>query len=389
MKANQSVENYDSRIREYANYSFRQSRNICKTIGKREAGSENEIKLQQHVENELKTCADEVKVDEFNFQKDYKIFQNKVGAIFFICAAALLLAMLLLGIEILGLISAAVAVVGIVLSFAGKIYAPKKLSSKNVYAVKKPTGETKNRLILVSNADCIRTTKLDGVFLKIMSIISAVLSIAISVLIYVQKQNEISITDTQIYKYLAIPVVVFMIFNIIILFSSYTGVLDGANKNLSGIFTSIAVLKYLKDMSISMQSTEIMVLVTGAHEADLSGVKNFVKKHLEELKNVETRVVCLDCLRDEKNLRIETKNIRGKVAEEIKNCAKENGAEIEIQQNTFLSDGVVFENHGFDGCTLTASEKDVMTQEDTYEDMKIKTIETALKSVMEEVFYLG
>ena len=60
MKANQSVENYDSRIREYANYSFRQSRNICKTIGKREAGSENEIKLQHHVENELKTCADEV-----------------------------------------------------------------------------------------------------------------------------------------------------------------------------------------------------------------------------------------------------------------------------------------------------------------------------------------
>lgn len=389
MKANQSVENYDSRIREYANYSFRQSRNICKTIGKREAGSENEMKLQQHVENELKTCADEVKVDEFNFCKDYKILQNKVGAIFFICASAFLLATLLVGIEFLSLISIAFALVGIVLSLCGKVYASKKLSSKNVYATKKPTGETKSRLILVSNADCIRTTKLDGAFLKAMSIISGVLSIAISVLIFAQKQFAVSIVDIGLYRFLSIPVVVFTIFNIIILFSSYTGVLDGANKNLSGIFTSIAVLKYLKDMSITMQTTEIMVLVTGAHEADLSGAKNFVKEHLQELKNVETKVVCLDCLREEKNLRLEAKSINSKIAEKIKNCAKENGAEIEIQQNTFMSDATVFENNGFDACTLTASEKDVMTQEDTYEDMKIKTIETALRVVMEEVFYLG
>ena len=177
MKAYESVENYDSRIREYANYSYRQSRNVCKNIGKREAGSKEEKDLQLYVKNELETCADTVETEEFKFQKDTRIIQNKVGAIFFILAAALTIASVLMGFAVLSACGIAAACVGIILSFTGKVYAPKKITSSNVYAIKKPSGEVKNRIIFVSNPDCVRTSKLDSAALKFMCILSGILRI--------------------------------------------------------------------------------------------------------------------------------------------------------------------------------------------------------------------
>ena len=53
MKARDSVKNYDSKIREYVNYSYRQSKNACKNYTSRPAGSENEKELQKHLVSEL------------------------------------------------------------------------------------------------------------------------------------------------------------------------------------------------------------------------------------------------------------------------------------------------------------------------------------------------
>ncbi|MBQ7580800.1 MAG: M28 family peptidase [Clostridia bacterium] len=382
MKAYESVENYDSRIREYANYSYRQSRNVCKNIGKREAGSKEENDLLLHVKNELETCADTVETEQFKFQKDTKIIQNKVGAIFFICAAALTIVSVLLNVAFLSACGIVAAVAGIILSFAGKIYAPKKLTSSNVYAVKKPSGGTKKRIIFVSNPDCVRMAKLDSAALKILSILSGVAAAAVGA-IFMMKPD---FADGKV-SYMLIAVAVTVIFDVIILFSSYTGVLDGANKNLSGIFTSVAVLKYFKDMSIDLGSTEIVVVVAGAHEAGLSGAKYFAKNHAEQFKD-NAKVICLDCLREEKNLRIESKNADSQLAKELGLSAKEAGFEIKIDGESYLSDADAFAKNGFDSCTLTACGENFKTEEDTYEDMKIKTIETALKTIMQEAFFV-
>ena len=382
MKAHESVENYDSRIREYANYSYRQSRNICKNIGKREAGSDEEKQLQEYVKNELASCADEVFEEEFAFQKDTKIIQNKIGAIFFICAAALVICSALLNAAVLSVCSIFAVIVGIFLSFTGEIYAPKKLSSKNVYAIKKPSSATQKRILFLSNPDCVRTTKLDSPFLKAMCIFSGIITAAIGAVIVFMPQfakGKIPV--------FAIIVAVMTIFDVIALFSSYTGVLDGANKNLSGIFTSIAVLKYLKDMSISMTSTEIVIAVTGAHEAGISGAKYFVKNHPELLEG-STQVVCLDCLREEKNLRIEADKSNKEFAEKIKLSAKTAGVEMEIKDEGFSSDVSAFKKSQAACCVITASDENFRTQEDTYEDMKIKTIESTLKTIMQETFSL-
>lgn len=387
MNARDSVENYDSRIREYANYSFRQSRKVCKSIGAREAGSEKEKELALVVKNELESCADDVQMQQFTFQKDTKIAQNKVGAIFIIFAFALLLSSALFSVAVLSAASACVAVLGVVLSFAGSVYVPKKLTSQNVYSIKKPSGEVKNRILFLSNTDCIKTSKFNSSFLKVMMVISAVIIAAVSAMFFVLGEN-IKDTETVNLKYLLIPAAAFIIFDVIILFSSYTGILDGANKNLSGIFTSIAVLKYLQDMKLSLSNTQIEILVTGANEANTSGSKFFLKNNPQILNKDNTKIICLDCLREEKDLRIETKNVSSSLSDELKQAAKESGFEIEARNNSYKNASEVFEKAGYESCAITACPKDFEIKEDTYEDMKILTIEKALKTIMQEVFFV-
>ena len=387
MRACESVQNYDSRIREYVNYSYRQSRNVCKNIGKREAGSENEKQLQQHIKAELETCADEVISESFRFSNNRKVLQNKVCAAFILLAFALIMAALLTGIYAMSYASVAVAVIGIILGFSGKLYSPKKLTTENVYGVKQSTGVAKNRIILVGNADCERFTKLISPFLKAMSIFSAVIIIAVSAIVIVQNMGIVSILPEKYYSYASIVICVFSIFNIIGLFGGYCGVSDGANKNLTGSFTSLAVLKFLKDMDISFENTEIGVLVTGAHEADMSGAKAFTEKHSDKLKNIPTKVLCLDCLREENDLRIVPAKTGSAFAKKIMLCSKQAGSEIDIKGEIKNSDAEAFAKTGVEACTITASPSSEKA-EDTYEDMKIKTIETTLKCVMETVFEL-
>ena len=53
MKAEESVKNYPSSLRMYCNYTTREIRKICKTIGPRGSGSESERKAQEHFKAEL------------------------------------------------------------------------------------------------------------------------------------------------------------------------------------------------------------------------------------------------------------------------------------------------------------------------------------------------
>ena len=65
MKANESVKNYPSERRMYANYTARSIKKVCKEIGPRFAGSEQEKKAVEYMAEDLKTCCDEVGMDEY------------------------------------------------------------------------------------------------------------------------------------------------------------------------------------------------------------------------------------------------------------------------------------------------------------------------------------
>ena len=65
MKASGSVEKYPSTRRMYANYVARSIKKVCKEIGPRFSGTEQEEKGIDFMSEELKTCCDDVKTDSY------------------------------------------------------------------------------------------------------------------------------------------------------------------------------------------------------------------------------------------------------------------------------------------------------------------------------------
>lgn len=390
MKAIDSVKNYDSKIREYVNYSYRQSKNACKNYGPRPAGLDSEKELQKHLVSELETCADSVKTESFTFSKTTSFSENIFTLVFFVLAAALII------LEYFGVFHndtfPAISVAGLVIfgvaniftGYTSKIFA-KKSESENIFAVRKADKEATKRLILLANSDSAPKSKLNTFPFVIITTIGFVLSI---ILMFLNSALDI-FTDIPGLRFISLALIAFIPFAAIPVFADSKDFSEGASKNLSGSFASIAVLKYLKDNGIEMPSLEIDVLITSAHEYDSAGAKAFVNAHSSDFSDIETVCICLDSIAcAEDNLGI----IKGKSFEKavkvITDGAEDNASKIgdSALQGKYTSDAAAISSLGIDSCTLTSLGTDYVKMPDTFEDMKVKTIETALKTLVSGIF---
>lgn len=96
MKANESVSNYPSKLRESTNYTVKTIKSICKNIGPRAPGSESEKKAQEFISKELKDCCDTVNIEEFSVHPN--AFLSWVPICSFLMIAAAILFFLGMGI---------------------------------------------------------------------------------------------------------------------------------------------------------------------------------------------------------------------------------------------------------------------------------------------------
>lgn len=390
MKAKDSVKNYDSKIREYVNYSYRQSKNACKNYGPRPAGSDSEKELQKHLSSELETCASEVKTESFTFSKTTSFSENIFTLVFLVLAVMLVILECFAvfpndTIPAIGV--AALVILGVANIFTGftsKIFA-KKIQSANIFAVRKADKEATKRLILLANSDSAPKRNLNTFPLAIISMVGFLLTI---IVMFLHSALDV-FSEIPGIKFASLALLVFIPFAIIPLFADGKDFSDGASKNLSGAFSSIAVLKYLKDNGIEMPSLEICVLIASAHEYDSAGAKAFAKAHSSDFSNLPTICICLDSIAfEEKDLGIlKTKNAE-KAAEFIKDGSSDVEAEIGASslQGKYISDAAVISSMGIDSCTLTSLSSDYSKKPDSFEDMKVKTIETALKTVVSGAF---
>lgn len=390
MKARDSVKNYDSKIREYVNYSYRQSKNACKNYGPRPAGSDSEKELQKHLVSELETCADSVKTEAFSFAKTTSLSENIFTLVFFVLAAALVI-LECFGIfpdETIPAIGSALFVIlgaaNLFTGFTSKIFA-KKTESENIFAVRKADKEAAKRLILLANSDSSPKHKFTTLPFMIVTTVGFVLTI---IIMFLSAAFDL-FSNVPNLKFASLALILFIPFALIPIFADSKDYSEGASKNLSGSFASIAVLKYLKDNGIEMPSLEICVLITSAHEYDSAGAKAFANAHANEFSSLPTTCICLDSISgEEANLGIiKSKNDENAV-EFIKNGAEDSGYEIgnSALQGKYSSDASFLSPIGIDACALTSLPADYNKMPDTFEDMKVKTIETALKTIVSGAF---
>lgn len=389
MKANESVKNYDSKIREYTNYSYRQSKNTCKNFSSRGAGSENEKEVLKHFKNELEVCADSVDVQDFSFKKTTSFTDGLFNLIFIVIATVLTsLSAMDIGSSVVSVIAVIAALLGAVniLSNAVNIkfssLFAKTESSQNVYAVRKADKEAKKRVVFVANSDSLPLKKFKTSVFAVISVVGFVLSIV--VLCLNETLHLFESSDSM--KYIPLALLIFIPLAIVPLFADSNNYSQGASKNLSGAFSSIAVLKYLKDNSIEMSNTEICVLILGANEYSHSGAAEFYKTHSSDFSDIKTVFINIDSTAfDEENLGF----IPSKGEESVKfieNGAKDAGIEISVSEIAGKYIPAVNEFKNSDVCTITSLPKNYENAPDTHEDMKVKTIESALKTVVSGLF---
>lgn len=414
MKASESVKNYQSERRMYTNYAARAIKKVCKEIGPRFAGTEEEKKGIDFMAEELKTCCDEVKTESFTVHPKAFLGWIPLSVVLMTVASVLLLLGQFFAIAPLFYVSVALAVICFFFIITEFLFyketldpfLPKK-TSHNTYGVRKASGETKRRIIFAGHADSSmewRFTYYGGPKLLIPVIGGAILGVlyvtVISIVAIVMsfvKPEFIGSTAMDILSYVALGFIV--LFLAASFFYDKKRIVEGANDDLTGCFSSIGILKFLQDNNIRFENTEVVALCTGSEEIGLRGAKDFCEKHGKEFSDVETVFVAIDTVHDFDFLAIYNKDMTGTVTNSAEACklVKE-GAKIAGYDVPYASvslgatdaAAVSKSGTGIKAAAFAAMDpapaRYYHTRLDNHENLDLKTIEAGMDICLETLF---
>lgn len=404
MKAQDSVKNYPSALREMTNFSVRGIKKICKDVGPRPAGSEQEHEAQKLMAAELDGACDNVEIEPFDVHPGAFLGWILTDGIMMIAAIVLFF----FGMSAIALALCALSLIFAIVEFLlyKKLLDPffPKKTSHNVVAVRKPKGEVRRRIIFSGHADSAnewRFTYYGGSKLLVpiigLSFVGILLGLVLGIWA-VAAGHAFSAADSGAlnvmrYVFLAwIPILFMALF-----FENKKRPVMGANDDLTGCFISMAVVKYMQQHDIRFENTEVWVVLTGSEEAGLRGAKAFCKAHKNELGDVETVFVGLDTIRDYDFAAVYSRDLTGTVKNDagacalVKEAAKQTGLDLPYKSVFFgATDAAAVTQAGMKAVSVAAMDpapaKYYHTRLDTADNLDIKTVEAVLGVALETAF---
>ena len=404
MKAQDSVKNYPSALREMTNFSVRGIKKICKDVGPRPAGSEQEHEAQNLMAAELDGACDKVEIEPFDVHPGAFLGWILTDGIMMIAAIVLFF----FGMSAIALALCALSLIFAIVEFLlyKKLLDPffPKKTSHNVVAVRKPKGEVRRRIIFSGHADSAnewRFTYYGGSKLLVpiigLSFVGILLGLVLGIWA-VAAGHAFSAADSGAlnvmrYVFLAwIPILFTTLF-----FENKKRPVMGANDDLTGCFISMAVVKYMQQHDIRFENTEVWVVLTGSEEAGLRGAKAFCKAHKNELSDVETVFVGLDTIRDYDFAAVYSRDLTGTVKNDAGACAlvkeatKQTGLDLPYKSVFFgATDAAAVTQAGMKAVSVAAMDpapaKYYHTRLDTADNLDIKTVEAVLGVALETAF---
>ena len=276
---------------------------VIKTFGKRSSGSEGEKKAAEYMGELLKPYADEVRLEPFPVHPS-----AFYGWIY------LSVTLYLIGLVAYFFQPVASLVLFVVATFimAGEFVMYKKLvdnlfvkkTSYNLYAVKHPSGEIKRRILFNGHMDAAFEWTFNyhlggkGYIAHVVTSMVGVLYFFVVIILGIANKYAASpFLHGNVANILGYVCLVFVPLWIGMYFMWNEKIVsDGANDDLTGCFMSIALMKALKDNGVTLENTEIGVVLTGSEEAGLRGSKAFCEAHKNDFKDVETLVFSIDTI---------------------------------------------------------------------------------------------
>lgn len=408
MLARESNANYPSRRREMTNYTLREVKRVCKEIGPRESGEESERKAQAYVAESMKNVADTVETEDFELHPKAFMGWVLVDVVLMVLSAVMLILSRFDAVPELSTVLNIAALVLSVLSIAFAVgefllYKPMldpffpKRRSCNVVCTRKAAGETKRRIIFSGHIDSAYEwyfTHLGG-----GKLLTTMIALGIGAMVLNLILDIVSLFELPQWLHIAVLVLAFVSLVPILLctlFVNWKRVVPGANDNLTGVFASMAVLRYMAANDIRFENTEVVAVSMGCEEAGLRGAKAFAKKHADA-DDVETVFVATDTLRDFDYMGVYNKDMTGtvrldaKAAAMVKKASEIAGYNLDYA-NVFFgsSDAAAIQQGGMKAVALAAMDptpaRYYHTRGDTADNLDPKTVEAGIDILLETAF---
>lgn len=379
---------------DYAKYMLDEITHICKNMEKRGPGSKGEQQACEYMAEVLKKDCGCERADVESFKENPGAFY---GWIYFTITFVLAAIVLFFFAPILSviLIIAGLAIVllefGVYKKCVDRFF-PEK-TGHNVTAIKKCTGEVKRRIIFNGHPDAAWewpvNYALGGVGFEghaILCGVGAIYYLVISIMAIVKYGAIGAITPgTTLFK-MALGGLIFVPFLIGLYWMwNKNRVVDGANDNLSGCYMGIAVMKALQDEGITLENTEVGVVLTGSEEAGLRGSKAWCEAHQGEFDDVPTFIFSYDTIHDPKFLMTNYRDLNGtvKADKDVSDLFMESAKELNIHCKKGwvpplggATDSAAFAQAGFRATGITGLnhklEDYYHTRRDTYDNMDLK-----------------
>ena len=296
------------------------------TFKNRCGGSPSERACQKHFFRELSKYSDTVREERFSFHP--KAFMGWIipcGILDVLAVALYLLREFSTNIliPIAGFALIAFSLLTFVFEFFlyrrfTDVFYPKGASA-NVYAVRRPHGEVRRRIIFGGHADaayemtyCLQNNvkRMYAIFYGAIAGVIYVFLLNAATLIASLVLGPIPLTGiTAAFGGVAAGFIPFFIATMF--FINWNKVVDGANDNLTGCLVSMSVLREMFILGERLEHTEVCCLITGCEEEGLRGAAAFAKANKEELSSVETVFIAMDTLRETHQFKVYTRGING------------------------------------------------------------------------------
>lgn len=351
MKANETFERYEGKVRECCNYAVRSSKSFMENadINKRQPGGKGELMLREQLTHDLQEFCDKVDQNTFYAKQKAYITSNLLTFIFLlITAACAILAIHLSPYFILGaLVASLLSLLAVLGIFGGT---SKKVEDTNVFARRKASGQATSRVILEANLDAPFKRNISrgtAALLKFLAILGVALYIAYVVVMLLVDNGTLNIGFQDELQYLAYVLPIFAIFPLILsrtvsTSSSFPGVAD----NLLGAYAACGAMRYMSEQDLRLENTELCVLLTSSKEAKNAGAKAFVRDFQRTLGELDTTVLCFDSIYDPDALNVVTK---GRKASKLMDEAAANAGVLVTDHNPKYHKGdlKVYDKAGF------------------------------------------
>ena len=332
-------------INENVDYTVKEITSVIKRYGPRESGNKNCMATQKHIDKEMKPFCDETGFESYKMApKAFLHFTKTISVAVFLSVFVCLILVFTGVFQGVGgsdffvpqcIVGGVVAASLLITVLEFLLYKPfcdifyKKIEGHNYYAVRKPKGEVKKRIVISGHCDSAYQWRhiYYGKKIPLMTICMAgtigtgVVSFVIAVVTIIANFVNMGAFGGFLVNYsyyFHILTALFMI--TLFLFVDFKTISPGANDNLTGTYAAVCALRMLDMAGVEFENTEVVAMITDGEEAGLRGCKQWAKDHKDEYMNsgVETAVLCVDTLADLEYLNVYDRDMTGTVKHDPK-----------------------------------------------------------------------